>query len=84
MAPAAPLAGVSQLPPGRTAHCRGKERVASPPPSPLPDCLEVKRYWYPEFLAAREDAQHPDRATVKRMAAEVREKLVRVLDELAG
>ncbi len=75
VAPAAPLAGVSQLPPGRTAFCRGKEAVASPPPAPLPDCLEVKRYWAPQFLTAREDAQHPDAPTLKRLAGEVRERL---------
>ena len=75
VAPATPLAGVAQLPPGRIALCTGSDRVAAPPPAPLPDCLDVRRYWQPEFLSAREDAQHPDAVTVTRLAREVRERL---------
>lgn len=75
IAPATPLAGISQLPPGMTAICEGSERVSQPPPSPLPDCLGVTRYWSPEFLPARDDARHPDRAERTRMASRIRERL---------
>jgi asparagine synthase (glutamine-hydrolysing) len=75
VAPATPLKGVAQLPPGRTAVCRGSDPVADPPPAPLPDCLEVRRYWQPQFLPAADDARHLDRAAAARAAATVREKL---------
>ena len=57
------------------ALCTDGDRVANPPPAPLPDCLAIKRYWQPRFLSAREDAQHPDQPPVARLAREVRERL---------
>ncbi|HOX25364.1 MAG TPA: asparagine synthase (glutamine-hydrolyzing) [Candidatus Krumholzibacteria bacterium] len=75
IAPATPFAGVAQLPPGTSAVCASGEAVASPPPAPLPACLRVRRYWRPEFLPAREDAQHPDPVARRRMAREIREGL---------
>jgi len=75
IAPATPWAGVAQLPPGCTASVTGSGSPAAPPPAPLPGCLEVRRYWRPEFLPAREDARHPDREARRRMVRAVREKL---------
>jgi asparagine synthase (glutamine-hydrolysing) len=77
IAPATPFAGVAQLPPGHTAVIAGPGPAATPPPAPLPDCLELRRYWHPGFLPADEDGRHPDRRTRARMAEEVRAQLER-------
>lgn len=75
IAPATPFAAVAQLPPGTTAVCRPGEPAGALPPAPLPACLRLRRYWRPEFLSAREDAQHPDPVARRRMAREIRERL---------
>ncbi len=75
IAPATPFAGIAQLPPGTTASVSGADPAGTPPPAPLPDCLALRRYWRPEFLPAREDQQHPDRAARVRMTREIRDRL---------
>jgi asparagine synthase (glutamine-hydrolysing) len=70
--PATVFAGVSQLPPGHVATCLGGDPVADPAPSPLPDCLTVRRYWHPTFLPAREDTRFVGREERSAMVREVR------------
>ncbi len=73
--PATVFAGVAQLPPGHVATCSGADTVADPPPSPLPDCLAMRRYWHPDFLPAREDTRFVPRDERRAMIRDVREVL---------
>jgi len=83
IAPATVFRGVAQLPPGHTAlvevplaAAKHDGQRADPPPAPLPDCLQLRRYWYPKFLPADEDRRAVSRAEAARTAEELREKLV--------
>jgi asparagine synthase (glutamine-hydrolysing) len=75
IAPATAWQDVAQLPAGCTASCSLDDPAATGPPPPLPAPLQLRRYWRPEFLSAREDARHPDRPARERMVRTVREKL---------
>ena len=73
--PATAFAGVAQLPPGHTAVFESDQR-GDPPPTPLPSRLRIRRYWQPSFLSETEDRRHVGQDEFRRMATQVREKLV--------
>ncbi|MBU8871972.1 MAG: asparagine synthase (glutamine-hydrolyzing) [Gemmatimonadales bacterium] len=73
--PATVFRGVAQLPPGHTAVFEADPKGSSPP-APLPSNLRIRRYWQPTFLSEKEDRRHVGQEEIRRMAGQVREKLV--------
>jgi len=71
--PATCFRGVHQLPPGHIALVHPGQAAAGG--GVLPGCLEVRRYWAPEFLPAREDQRFVPAGERKALERELRERL---------
>ncbi len=75
-APGTCFSGVTQLPAGHYAVVRRQRRGAAAAHG-LPDCLDVQRYWTPQFLPADRDCRHVPEGERREMAEGLREKLDR-------
>jgi asparagine synthase (glutamine-hydrolysing) len=73
--PATAFQGVAQLPPGHTAILEVDPR-GDAPPAPLPTALRIRRYWHPTFLDEEEDRRHVSDGEARKLAEQLREKLV--------
>lgn len=73
-APGTSFRNVAQLPPGHLALVR-LPRTENNIPEGMPTCLEVRRYWTPDFLPAELDHRHVSSSERTDLAWELRERL---------
>lgn len=73
-APRTSFHGVSQVPPGHFAIAQPAKSTAGNRLG-MPSCLQVTRYWAPNFLPAEQDCRHVSAEECSTMALGLREKL---------